>query len=69
MAPQEDPGVHCAVSREDEEVSGEQRADVAAYGNEAVIFFPRLVWKVWTGPESSVIRTALAFRHFARNLS
>lgn len=68
MAPQGDPGVHCAVSREDEAVSGEQRADVAAYGNEAVIF-PRLVWKVLTGPESSVIGTALAFRLFARNLS
>lgn len=60
MAPQEDPGVHGAVSREDEEVGGEQRADVAAYGNKAVIF-PRLVWKVWTGPESSVVGSALAF--------
>lgn len=61
VAPQEDPGVHCAVSHEDEEVSGEQRAVVATYGNEAVIF-PRLVWKVRTGPESSVAGTALAFR-------
>lgn len=52
VAPQEDPGVHCAVSREDEQVSGEQRADVAAYGNEAVIF-PWLVWNVWTGPENT----------------